>query len=455
MEEFDSDLHIHSPYSIAVSQTLNLETMLETAIKKGLKIIGTGDITQPDWRNYLKENLKYKDGIYSFNDLNFIIQTELEDSESIHHLVFLPDLHAGEVLQEKLNPFVKNIEGRWAGRPHVNKTPAEIVEIIETVGGISGPAHAFTPFKSIFRQGKFSTLTEAYGTAVKKVPFIELGLSANTDLADRIESLQDVTFLSNSDAHSQGIQSLGREFNRIQMEFPTFDELKMALERKKGRKVTMNVGLDPMLGKYYIMFCSKCRRRVLRKINTSNEKSNSLSLFGLGKADFDDEFIRMQFPSKERENEYIKQVAQGKIKCIGCEKEAQISTQLKNQKKASTMPKLSLGVSERIDQIATWPEPRHPIHRPPYLNFLPLIEILRSLKKVKSKTSNALERSYNQLISEIGTEFHILIDTPIEILEKYENGDLSQIIDAFRKKQITYIPGGGGTFGEINFDAFE
>ena len=45
MPLFDADLHIHSPYSIAVSQSLNLDTMAETAEKKGLTLLATGDIT--------------------------------------------------------------------------------------------------------------------------------------------------------------------------------------------------------------------------------------------------------------------------------------------------------------------------------------------------------------------------------------------------------------------------
>ena len=282
MPLFDADLHIHSPYSIAVSQSLNLDTMAETAEKKGLTLLATGDITRPQWRGYLKENLQYQDGVYSYKNLNFMIGTELEDDDSVHHVVLLPDFSAAEALQSNLTPFVKDIEGRWAGRPHVHKSPAEVVELIEDVGGICGPAHAFTPFKSVFRSGAYATLEEAYGDAAKKVAFLELGLSADTDLADRIEDLQDITFVSNSDAHSQGPQSLGREFNRLDIEIPSFEEVRKAMERREGRKVILNVGLEPKLGKYNIMYCQSCRRRVIRTIN---ESATALELFWVGKSD--------------------------------------------------------------------------------------------------------------------------------------------------------------------------
>jgi len=54
MDSFNADLHIHSPHSIAVSKKLNLDTMVETGKKKGLHILGTGDVLQPDWLKYLE-----------------------------------------------------------------------------------------------------------------------------------------------------------------------------------------------------------------------------------------------------------------------------------------------------------------------------------------------------------------------------------------------------------------
>ena len=84
MPIFDADLHIHSPYSIAVSQSMSIQTLYHTAKQKGLHILTTGDITQPSWRNYVKEQVTKKDNAYWYKDLAFIPGTELEDSESIH-----------------------------------------------------------------------------------------------------------------------------------------------------------------------------------------------------------------------------------------------------------------------------------------------------------------------------------------------------------------------------------
>lgn len=427
--------------------------MLETAQKKGIHILGTGDITQPDWRKYLKDNLQYKDGCYYYKTLNFIIQTELEDDESIHHVVLLPDLTAGERLEQVLTPFVKDIKGRWAGRPHVQKSPAEVVELVESVGGICGPAHAFTPFKSIFRPGKFNSFKDAYGDAAKKVTFLELGLSADTYLADRIESLQDITFLSNSDAHSQGPGSLGREFNRFAIETPSFDEIRKGIERRQGRKIILNVGLDPQLGKYNIMFCKSCRRRARRNITPSSGNNPLAATFGLGKATFDDTFIEYRFNSAGQEAQFLKQVADGKVECIACKNSIQQDAEKSKAKK--TFPKLSLGVSERINQIATWDKPHHPDHRAPYLDIIPLFEIVRAIQGISSKTSKTLQRNYDEMIRTFGTEFEILADISLAKLKTYENGKLAGIIECFRKHEIKITPGGGGTFGNINLENLE
>ncbi|MHA2183529.1 MAG: phosphotransferase, partial [Promethearchaeota archaeon] len=66
-----------------MSKSLNLDTMLETCKKKGLNILGTGDILQPDWLKYIESNLKKEnDSSFSYRDIFFILQTEIEDVES-------------------------------------------------------------------------------------------------------------------------------------------------------------------------------------------------------------------------------------------------------------------------------------------------------------------------------------------------------------------------------------
>ncbi len=432
MKPFYADLHLHSPHSIAVSPSLNLDTMVKTCKEKGLDIIGTGDILQPDWLEYMETNLeKERNGAYKYKDIHFILQTEIEDEETTHQVVFFPDFRAVREAQEKLNPYSKNILSEWGGRPRVNLPPPELVDIITDLGGLIGPAHAFTPFRAIFRQGRFKSLQECYQDAVKKVSFLELGLSANTDLADRIESLKDITFLSNSDAHSQNPYSLGREFNRLLLEKPTFEEISLALKRKDGRKVTLNVGLHPKLGKYYNMFCGKCRRRVFFK------KSKKTSFIHFSQYSITDDFIiYYESDPKSARKDYVKNVAKDKIVCPAC------------KESTGNNYKVKLGVSERVDVMSSYEQPRHPHHRPPYINAIPLIDILRSIEGIKSKNSKTVTRAYSKIINKLGTEYKILLDLPIAEITEY-NEKIGYAIDAFRNDQMGYTAGGGGTYGKI------
>jgi uncharacterized protein (TIGR00375 family) len=435
MKIYNADLHIHSPHSIAVSKSLNLNTMLETCRKKGLNILGTGDVLHPDWLNYLESNLeKDKDGSYLYKDVYFILQTEIEDNESTHQVVLFPDFNCVKEIQKKLKTHSKNILDKWGGRPRVDLSPAELVDIIGDSGGLIGPAHAFTPFKAIFRQNKFKTLKECYQDAVNKVHFLELGLSANTDLADRIEELKNITFLSNSDAHSQDPRSLGREFNKFDIDNPSFGEIFLAITRKDGRKITLNVGLHPKLGKYYNMFCIKCRRRIIFK------KSKKNLDFGFSQFSKTDNFIK--FYSKDplsMKNHTIELASKNKMICPACKKEFNKNFKLK------------LGVSERIDVISTYENPKHPDHRPSYINAIPLIDIIRSVKGIKSTSSKTVLNIYNSLIDKLGKELEILIDIPINKIENFDK-NIANVIQAFRNDEIEYTPGGGGTYGQIKLD---
>lgn len=52
-----ADLHIHSRYSMATSKDGTPEMLDLWARKKGITVLGTGDMTHPVWRQELKEKL--------------------------------------------------------------------------------------------------------------------------------------------------------------------------------------------------------------------------------------------------------------------------------------------------------------------------------------------------------------------------------------------------------------
>jgi PHP family Zn ribbon phosphoesterase len=90
--------------------------------------------------------------------------------------------------------------------PHVRLDGATIAGHVHRFGGLIGPAHAFTPWTAMYAY--HDSLEDCYGDLAPYVPFVELGLSADTNYADRIAELKDLTFLTNSDAHAPNPQRL-------------------------------------------------------------------------------------------------------------------------------------------------------------------------------------------------------------------------------------------------------
>jgi uncharacterized protein (TIGR00375 family) len=271
------------------------------------------------------------------------------------------------------------------GRPHVRLNGEQIVDFVSEVSGLIGPSHAFTPWTAIYKE--YNSLKECYGRHASKVKFLELGLSADTNMADRISELSDVVFLSNSDCHSPLPHRLGREFNRLLLKELSFNEIKKAIERKDGRKFTLNVGLNPNEGKYHLSACTRCFTRF--KI---------------------DDALKLRWRCPE---------------CKGLIKK---------------------GVSDRINELASFREPKHPEHRPKYIHSLPLAEVISLSIGIKTLTSSRIQDLWKKFVNVFGTEINVLIDAPVSELKKVDSG-VGSIIEKFRSGKLGYVAGGGGQYG--------
>jgi len=415
MREFTADLHIHSPYSIGVSRNMTLENIAECARQKGIDIVGTGDVLQPDWSKHLQSRLVSERDELSFGGINFLLTVEIEDSESIHHLVILRDFEAVGRLRNALHRCSTNVTDRWGGRPRVNIGGAELAGLCRDDDGLIGPAHAFTPFKSIFREGRHESLMSCYGNEAPYVSFIELGLSADTEMADSISELSRVTFVTSSDAHSPSPAKLGREFMRLAMESATFDELAQALRREGGRRTVLNVGLDPRLGKYYLSFCSSCRRTL---VIDEGEISPS----------FDSLDIHVSVRGQSELAQLLRSIHERRVACPACGR------------------RLRLGVKDRAMMIGEH-ESVSPAHRPPYLHIPPLLELISSAHGFKAASSSA-NRLYSTLVKACGAEVTIITETSIEAIRAVDPA-LSELIAAYRAGAVRYRPGGGGRYGKV------
>ena len=57
-DDFIADLHIHSKYSLATARNLDLENIHLWAQLKGIRVVGTGDFTHPEWFKQITEKLE-------------------------------------------------------------------------------------------------------------------------------------------------------------------------------------------------------------------------------------------------------------------------------------------------------------------------------------------------------------------------------------------------------------
>jgi uncharacterized protein (TIGR00375 family) len=240
-----ADLHIHSRFSIATSRSMTPGPLVAAAREKGLAVLGSGDALHPGWRACW-EDCPGGEGI-------LVVPTaEVEDASRVHHLILMETFEDFASLARDLAPYSKDIG--HSGRPHMRLGGEEIAGMVHLHGGLIGPAHAFTPWTSLY--AAFDSPRQCYGD--EPVDFLELGLSADSSYGCTIPDLADLPFLSNSDCHSPDTAKLGREFNRIEVSRLTAGAL---LDAVRSGRITMNAGFFPEEGKYNRTACIRCFRQ--------------------------------------------------------------------------------------------------------------------------------------------------------------------------------------------------
>ena len=283
MNNYYADLHIHigaagdnKPVKITASKNLTFENIVkESTNRKGLDLIGIIDCASPRVQKdievmldsgELKEieggGFKYKDKIVIIPGAE--VESREENGGMVHYLAYFPFFDNIKEFTEIMKQYMTNVN---LSSQVSGLTGSKILQIIDTTGGIMVPAHVFTPHKSFYGNA-FNSYKQVFSNEEwEKIPAIELGLSADTFLADHLSELSDKTFLSNSDAHS--IPKIAREYNQIKLKELNFIEFKKALFRNDNRKVIKNFGLDPRLGKYHRSFCPQCEKTFIKENDLS------------------------------------------------------------------------------------------------------------------------------------------------------------------------------------------
>lgn len=276
-----ADLHIHSKYARACSKDLNPENLYVWARKKGIGIIGTGDFTHPGWLGELKENLiEDKPGLYCLSKtptpaplpegeggMHFMLTAEVssiykqgDKVRRVHNLLFAPSLEAVEKLNHTLE--ARGINLKADGRPIMGLKCPELVKICKSVDERIEivPAHAWTPHFGVFGSlSGFDSLEEAFEDQSKYIFAVETGLSSDPKMNWQVSSLDNISLISNSDAHS--LRKLGREANVFEIDETklSYDEVIRIMKQKNPKEFLETLEFFPEEGKYHLDGHRECK----------------------------------------------------------------------------------------------------------------------------------------------------------------------------------------------------
>ncbi|MBD1378716.1 TIGR00375 family protein [Metabacillus arenae] len=270
MKTYFADLHIHigrtqsyRAVKITAANNLTLDNILiEASRNKGMDIIGIIDCHSPEVLIEIENGIKdgryeeLEDGGVRYEQTTLLLGSEIEINDErciapIHTLVFMPSVEKMKQFSNWMSERLKNIH---LSSQRIYESGLTLQRKVKELNGLFIPAHIFTPHKGLYGSGVKASLKEVFDPNL--IDAVELGLSSDTKMASKISELSRYPFLTNSDAHS--LPRIGREYQKIILNEPTFKEFKLALEQREGRYIESNYGLNPLLGKYYLTTCAKC-----------------------------------------------------------------------------------------------------------------------------------------------------------------------------------------------------
>jgi len=410
---FIADLHIHSKHSRATSKDMSPEAIWKWAQIKGIRVVGTGDITHPGWLKELSEKIEPTgNGLFKLKEeyepngvpesckgeVSFILSAEIssiyrknDKTRKVHSLILVPDFSDAA----RINLVLSRIGNLNAdGRPILGLDALELLKIVMDVSpsAVFIPAHAWTPHFSVFGAvSGFDSLEECFEDYATSIYAIETGLSSDPAMNWRLSALDNITLVSNSDAHSPA--KMGREANIFNSDI-SYQSIMNALKTRQGFLGTIE--FFPEEGKYHY----------------DGHRTCGMSLSP-------EETIR-----------------QGYL-CPKCGK------------------RVTVGVLHRVEKLADRPSGYKPKGAPPYYSLIPLAEVIAETIGV-GVASKAVDREFQRLIRGLGNEFSILMDAPIHDIEQVSSRLIGEGIDRMRSGNIYVAPGYDGEYGKIKiFDSAE
>jgi len=389
-----ADLHIHSRYARATSKNLNIKNLEKYGRIKGLNLIGTGDFTHPSWLEELKKELTEENGILKTETgYPFMLQTELSNIYSegdkvrkIHNIILAPCFETVDQINEHLS---KKGNLKADGRPIFGKYPCyELVEDLKKIDKRIEviPAHIWTPWFSLFGANSgFDTVEGCFRDQTKHIFAMETGLSSDPGMNWRLSQLDKYTLVSNSDSHSFWPWRLGREANIFELKELTYDNIISAIKTRQGFIETIEV--NPSFGKYHFTGHRAC--------NIVLEPKDSVKINDI---------------------------------CPVCKR------------------KLTVGVLQRVEELADRDSGFKPEGAIPFRSLLSLSDILASLLNTTVATQKVWKEYYN-LVVKGRSEFDVLLDVPLEELKKLTDEKTAAAIIKNREGKVEIRPGYDGVYG--------
>lgn len=410
--KFIADFHIHSHFSIATSKLLVPEHLDYWARLKGITLVGSGDFTHPGWVKELKEKLEPAEpGLYRLKNeyrldevkqipgladrpVRFCLTAEISNIykkhdrvRKVHNVIFAPDFQAVERIQQKLTAIGGNITSD--GRPILGLDSRDLLEMALDASAriFFVPAHIWTPWFSILGdKSGFDSVEECFDDLADHIYAVETGLSTDPAMNWMCGFLDRYTLTSNSDAHSP--DRLGRNANLFDTELD-YDAIVRALKRGDGENFLGTIDLFPQEGKYHYDGHRKCG---VCWDPLETLKNNSI--------------------------------------CPKCHK------------------RVTVGVMNRVVQLSSREDILLRRNRLPFHSIIPLKEILSEIVGV-APGSRKVAGMYLSAVKKIGPELDLLLNIPVEEIEKGGGPELSEAVSRMRRRRIYIKEGYDGEYGQI------
>ena len=405
---FIGDFHIHSHYSLATSKELRPDFLDYWAGLKGIKVVGTGDFTHPGWLKELKEQLEaaeeglfhlrpeYKKKIFTpaEDKTRFILTAEISSIykkrgqvRKVHNIVFAPSFKVVEGIQNKLLSHGFNITSD--GRPIIGMDSRDLLELCLEVSEdiFFVPAHIWTPWFSVLgSKSGFDSVTECFEDLSDYISAVEMGLSSDPPMNWMCSFLDKYTLIANSDAHSP--EKLGRNANILDTDL-SYPGIISSMKSGNPEQFLGTINLFPQEGKYHYDGHRKCG-------------------------------IRWSPLETLQHNEI----------CPVCRK------------------KITVGVMNRVAQLADRDDILERPNRRPYFSLMPLREILSEIEGV-SPGSGKVDKHYRQLLDKAGSELNIILNFDIDNVKDIGGEILAEAVRRMRNREVDIQEGFDGEYGII------